>query len=64
MYRLLAVYMRMKCHMDTGEIQCRVFYGDPMNTNQKSNCEQNHEFIHYIIPKNHAKDEYTEAEIR
>ena len=30
----------------------------------KSNCERNHELIHYIIPKNHAKDEYTEDEIR
>ena len=50
--------------METGEIQCRVFYCDPMNTNQKSNCERNHELIRYIIPKNHAKDEYTEEEIR
>lgn len=33
-----------------------------MNTNQKSNCERNHELIHYIIPKNYAKDEYTEEE--
>lgn len=33
-----------------------------MNTNQKSNCERNHELIRYIIPKNYAKDEYTEEE--
>lgn len=50
--------------METGEIQCYVFYCDPMNTNQKSNCERNHEFIYYIIPKNHPKDEYREEEIR
>lgn len=50
--------------METGEIQCRVFYCDPMNTNQKSNCERNHELIRYIIPKKHGKDEYTEEEIR
>ena len=35
-----------------------------MNTNQKSNCERNHEFIRYIIPKKCARDDYTEEEIR
>ena len=55
---------KIEADTDTGEIQCRVFYCDPMNTNQKSNCERNHELIRYIIPKNHAKDEYTEEEIR
>ena len=55
---------KIEADMETGEIQCRVFYCDPMNTNQKSNCERNHELIRYIIPKNHAKDEYTEEEIR
>lgn len=55
---------KIEADMETGEIQCRVFYCDPMNTNQKSNCERNHELIRYIIPKNHAKDEYTEDEIR
>lgn len=53
-----------KIEADTGEVQCRVFYCDPMNTNQKSNCERNHELIRYIIPKNDAKDEYREEEIR
>ncbi len=55
---------KIEADMETGEIQCRVFYCNPMNTNQKSNCERNHELIRYIIPKNHAKDEYTEEEIR
>ena len=55
---------KIEADIETGEIQCRVFYCDPMNTNQKSNCERNHELIRYIIPKNHAKDEYTEEEIR
>ena len=55
---------KIEADMETGEIQCRVFYCDPRNTNQKSNCERNHELIRYIIPKNHAKDEYTEEEIR
>ena len=55
---------KIEADMETGEIQCRVFYCDPMNTNQKSNCERNHELIRYIIPKKHGKDEYTEEEIR
>ncbi len=44
--------------------ECRVFYCDPMNSNQKSNCERNHEFIRYIIPKKTAKERYTEDEVR
>ena len=46
------------------KIQCRVFYCDPMNSNQKSNCERNHELIRYVIPKNQAKECYTKEEIR
>ena len=35
-----------------------------MNSNQKSNCERNHELIRYIIPKNQEKECYTKEEIR
>lgn len=56
--------MRMEADTETGEIQCRVFYCDPMNSNQKSRCERNHEFIRYVIPKGEAKEEYSEEEIR
>ena len=49
---------------ETGDIQCRVFYCDPMNSNQKSNCERNHELIRYVIPKNQAKECYTKEEVR
>ena len=35
-----------------------------MNSNQKSSCERNHEFIRYIIPKKTAKERYTEEEVR
>lgn len=55
---------RIETDGETGELQCRVFYCDPMNSNQKSNCERNHEFIRYIIPKKTAKESYTEEEIR
>ena len=48
---------------DTGEIECRLFYCDPMNTNQKSRCERNHELIRYIIPKGNPMDNYTQNDI-
>ena len=51
--------MKIEANPETGEIQCRVFYCDPMNSNQKSNCERNHELIRYVIPKNQAKECYT-----
>ena len=56
--------VRMEADPETGEIQCRVFYCNPMNSNQKSNCERNHELIRYVIPKNQAKERYTKEEIR
>lgn len=55
---------RIEADTETGEIQCRIFYCEPMNSNQKSNCERNHEFIRYVIPKGQARDSYTEEEIR
>ena len=55
---------KIEADMETGEIQCKVFYCDPQNSNQKSGCERNHEFIRYIIPKNKGKETYTVEEIR
>ncbi len=54
---------RIECDTETGEIQCRVFYCDPMNSNQKSNCERNHEFIRYVIPKGTSMDRFTQTDI-
>ncbi len=34
-----------------GEVRTKIFYCDPMKSNQKSRLEKNHEFIRYIIPK-------------
>ena len=42
---------KIEADMETGEIQCKVFYCDPQNSNQKSGCERNHEFIRYIIQR-------------
>lgn len=50
--------------LPTGELLCRVFYCDPMNINQKSNCERNHEFIRYVIPKGHSLDHFTPEQIQ
>ncbi|MDO5139477.1 MAG: IS30 family transposase [Oscillospiraceae bacterium] len=41
----------------TGEQLCRLFYCDPQQTNQKSRCERNHEYIRYIRPKGHTFDD-------
>lgn len=56
--------VKIEASRESGEIMCRVFYCDPQNSNQKSNCERNHEFIRYIIPKNKGKENYTSEEIR
>lgn len=47
----------------TKERQCRVFYCDPMNSNQKSQCERNHGLIRYILPKGKALDRYDQEDI-
>ena len=44
--------MKNEADPESAEIQCRVFYCDPMNSNQKSSCECNHELFRYVIPKN------------
>ena len=48
---------------DTGEVLCRVFYCDPQQTNQKSRCERNHEFIRYILPKGSSFDDLTQEDV-
>lgn len=48
---------------ETGEMLSRVFYCDPMNSNQKSNCERNHELIRYVIPKGVSMDPFSQEQI-
>ncbi len=48
---------------ETGEFQCNVFYCDPQQTNQKSRCERNHEFIRYILPKGSSFDDLTQDDV-
>lgn len=47
----------------TGEVRSRIFYCDPMNSNQKAKCERNHELIRYIIPSGASMDNYDQADI-
>ena len=34
-----------------------------MNSNQKSNCERNHELIRYVIPKGTSMERFTQTDI-
>lgn len=47
----------------TLERECHVFYCDPQQTNQKSRCERNHEYIRYILPKGSSFDGLTQDDI-
>ena len=47
----------------TGERICRVFYCDPQQTNQKSRCERNHEYIRYIRPKGYIFDDLSQEDV-
>jgi IS30 family transposase len=42
--------MEASC-LKPGQQRCRVFYCDPMETNQKSQCERNHEQLRRLLPK-------------
>lgn len=55
--------LAMEMDPETGELQSRVFYCDPQNANQKSNCERNHEFIRYYLPKGSSLDELTQEKV-
>jgi IS30 family transposase len=48
----------------TLETVTRMFYCDPLQTNQKSRCERNHEYIRYIIPQSTALDPFSQEDIR
>lgn len=37
--------------LQKGAKRCRVFYCDPLNSNQKSQAERNHEQLRRILPK-------------
>lgn len=41
----------------------RIFYRDPMMSNQKAQCERNHEFIRMILPKGTSFDSLTQDDV-
>ncbi len=41
----------------------RLFYCDPMQTNQKSECERNHELIRYVISKGKSMNGLEQSDI-
>ena len=55
--------IRIETDLVTGELQCKVFYCDPGNSNQKSNCEKNHGLIRYVLPKGKSMDKLTQEDI-
>ena len=46
-----------------GKNRCRVFFCDPMNSNQKSQCERNHEIVREVYPKGVFFEGQTQAQL-
>ena len=55
--------LAIEFNQSTGEAECRVFYCDPQQTDQKSRCERNHEYIRYILPKGSSFDDLTQTDV-
>jgi len=53
----------IECDQETGEQQLNLFYCDPQNSNQKAQCERNHELIRYSLPKGSSMDHLTQEDI-
>ena len=50
--------------LEPGRRRCRVFYCDPQESNQKSQCERNHEQLRRILPKRRTDmDALSEADV-
>ena len=50
--------------LEPGKRRCRVFYCDPQESNQKSQCERNHEQLRRILPKRRSDfDALTDADV-
>lgn len=46
-----------------GSRRTRIFYCDPYRSCQKAECEKNHEYIRYVIPKGLSMDDYTQSDM-
>ena len=47
----------------TGELLSKVFYTDPYRSNQKAECERNHEFFRMILPKHNSFNSLTQDKV-
>ena len=45
---------------DSGEQICRTFFTNPYRSTDKAECERNHEFVRYVIPKGKSLDFLTQ----
>jgi IS30 family transposase len=55
--------LAIEFNQKSGAAECRVFYCDPQQTDQKSRCERNHEYIRYILPKGSSFDALTQDDV-
>lgn len=54
--------LRLETAPDGGP-RTRIFYCDPMNSNQKSRLERNHELIREVLPKGTSFDDLTQEKV-
>lgn len=55
--------MERSCLVE-GARRCRVFYCDPMNSNQKAECEKNHQELRKVLPKGRSDfDALSQADV-
>lgn len=50
-------------HSADGSRRTRIYYCEPYSSWQKGECEKNHEFIRYVIPKGTDLGQFTQADI-
>lgn len=46
-----------------GAAKCRAFYARPYRSNDKAECERNHEFVRYVFPKGKSLDGLTQESV-
>lgn len=46
-----------------GASKCRAFYARPYRSNDKAECERNHEFVRYVFPKGKSLDGLTQESV-
>ena len=55
-------FHEIECNKN-GEFYCRVFFTNPYRSTDKAECERNHEFIRYVIPKGISLDNLTQEKV-